>query len=56
MRSLLARLHDTFKRQALDRELDDEIATHLELATAEMQARGMNREAIYTRSRDRMAA
>jgi len=44
MRSLLARLHDTFKRQALDRELDDEIATHLELATAEMQARGMNRE------------
>ena len=27
MRSLLARLHDTFKRQALDRELDDEIAT-----------------------------
>jgi putative ABC transport system permease protein len=44
MRSLLARLRDTFKRQALDRELDDEIATHLELATAEMQARGMNRE------------
>jgi predicted permease len=44
VRSLLARLRDTFRRQALDRELDDEIATHLELATAEMQARGMNRE------------
>jgi putative ABC transport system permease protein len=44
MRSLLARLYDTFRRQALDRELDEEIATHLELATAEMQARGMNRE------------
>jgi len=44
MRSLFARLRDTFKRQALDRELDDEIATHLELATEEMQARGMNRE------------
>lgn len=44
MRSLLARLHDSFRRQALDRELDDEIATHLELATAEMQARGMNPE------------
>jgi putative ABC transport system permease protein len=44
MRSLLARLHDAFRRQALDRELDDEIATHLELAIAEMQARGMNRE------------
>ena len=44
MRSLLARLRDAFKGQALDREVDDEIATHLELATMEKQARGMNRE------------
>ena len=44
MRSLIARLRETFKRQTLDRELDAEIATHLELATEEMQARGMNRE------------
>jgi hypothetical protein len=44
VRALVARLRDAFKRQMLDRELDDEIATHLELAAAEMQARGMNHE------------
>lgn len=44
MRSLFARLRDTFRRGTLDRELDDEIATHLELAASEMQARGMTRD------------
>jgi predicted permease len=44
VRSLFARLRDTFNRRTLDREFDAEIATHLELAIAEMQARGMSRE------------
>jgi putative ABC transport system permease protein len=44
MKSLFARLRDALRRQTLDRELDQEIATHLELATAEMHARGMNLE------------
>src|SRR5262249_23949395 len=44
VRSWFARVRDAFRRKALDRELDDEIATHLELAAAEMEARGMNRE------------
>jgi putative ABC transport system permease protein len=44
MTSVFARLRDTFNRRALDRELDDEITTHLELAVADMQARGMNPE------------
>ena len=45
MRSLLARMLDTFRRRALDREIDNEIAVHLELATSEMEAGGMNRDA-----------
>jgi predicted permease len=44
VRSLFARLRDVFRGRALDRELDDEIATHLELAIEELQARGMNPE------------
>ncbi len=44
MRSLFARLRDTFSRQRLDRELDTEIATHLALAAADMEGRGMNQE------------
>ena len=44
MRSLFARLLDTFRRRTLDRELEHEIATHLELAAADMPARGMNAE------------
>ena len=51
MRSLIARLRDAFRRQALDRDLDEEIATHLELAAAEMQARGMNREEAWRTAR-----
>jgi hypothetical protein len=42
MRALLARLRDAFNRRALDREFDDEIAAHLELAAADLQARGMD--------------
>ena len=45
MRSLFARLFDAFRRRTLDRELEGEIATHLELAAADMEARGMSREA-----------
>jgi len=44
VRKLLSRLHDAFRRQTLDRELDDEIATHLEFAIADLQARGLNPE------------
>ena len=45
MRSLVARLIDTFRRRRLDREIDDEIAVHLEFAASDMQAQGMTREA-----------
>jgi predicted permease len=44
MRSLFARVRDSFKRRTLDRELDDEIAAHLEFAVADMQSHGMNGE------------
>jgi len=43
--SLFARLLDLFRRRTLDRELEHEIATHLELAAEEMQARGMDPQA-----------
>ena len=41
MRLLWARLVASVRRQALDRELDDEIAAHLEFSTTEMQSRGL---------------
>jgi hypothetical protein len=45
MRSLVARLLDSFRGRTLDRELEHEIAAHLEFAATDMQARGMDREA-----------
>ncbi len=43
MRALLARCADLVRRRTLDRELDDEIATHLQLAEADFHARGLSR-------------
>ncbi|HUR33683.1 MAG TPA: ABC transporter permease [Vicinamibacterales bacterium] len=51
MRSLVARIYDTLRRRALDVELDDEMATHLELAAAALQARGMTREEAWRTAR-----
>ncbi len=45
MRSLLARLLDSVRRRSLDRELDDELAVHLELAARDKQVKGMTRVA-----------
>jgi predicted permease len=45
MRVLFARLVDTFRRRRLDRELETEIAVHLDMAAADMEAGGMSREA-----------
>ena len=45
MRALLTRLVDVVRGRKLDHELDSEIAVHLDLATAEMEAAGMSREA-----------
>ena len=42
---------DTVHRRRLDRELDNEIAVHLELAAAEMEARGMTRDAARRAAR-----
>src|SRR5262249_50012730 len=43
-RPLLARLIALFQRRRLDRELADEIATHLEMAAADNRARGLSPE------------
>ena len=45
MRRFAWRVLAVFRRLRLERELDDEIAGHLELATAEHIARGMSPEA-----------
>lgn len=45
MRRLWVRLVASIRRQALDRELDDEIAAHLEFSTTEMQSRGLQPDA-----------
>ena len=39
---LLARFAALFRRRKLDRELEEEVATHFELLTAEYVARGMD--------------
>src|SRR4051794_36595262 len=44
MRWIVSQLRGILRRDTLDRELDDEIATHLQLATAALEARGMVRE------------
>lgn len=53
MRSLFARLVDVFRRHQLDRELDAEIAAHLDLAASEMEANGMSREVARRAARTR---
>ena len=45
MRPFLARLIALFQRRRLDRELADELATHLEMAIADNRARGMSPDA-----------
>ena len=44
MRALLARLLALFHRRQLDRELSDEMSTHLELSTADLVASGLSLE------------
>lgn len=51
MRSLLARMLDALQGRRLDREIDNEIAVHLELAMSEMEARGMSRDAARRAAR-----
>ncbi len=45
MRSLLARAADMLRRRQRDRDLDAEIAVHLELAASDLQARGLDPDA-----------
>ena len=46
-RELYAKLTAWIHRRDLDRELEDEIATHLELAEAETLQRGMDPEEAH---------
>src|ERR1700723_3754777 len=48
IRMLLSRCAAVFKRQDLDKELDEELEGHIEMATEENRARGMNEEAART--------
>src|SRR5689334_182701 len=41
MRSFFTRLRALFRRSRLERDLDDEVATHLDLLTRDYVARGM---------------
>jgi len=44
MRTLLERIAAFFRRRELDRELDQELAVHLDLATEDNIRRGLSRE------------
>ena len=48
IRMLLSRCAAFFKSQGLDKDLDDELRSHIEMATEDNQARGMDREAART--------
>jgi hypothetical protein len=48
IRMLLSRCAAFFKRQNLDKDLDEELRSHIEMATEENQARGMDDEAART--------
>src|SRR5215475_12039557 len=50
-RTLLSRLVALFRRRNLDRDLDDELAAHLELAIAENVRSGMRPEEARTAAR-----
>lgn len=51
MRSLLTRLLNSLRPRRLGRDFEDEIATHLELATADKQASGLSRDAAARAAR-----
>ena len=42
IRMLLSRCRAVFKRQDLEKDLDEELEGHIEMATEENRARGMN--------------
>ena len=44
IRTFLKRIASVFRKKELDAALDEELRTHIELATAENRARGMNRK------------
>src|ERR1700733_6354985 len=48
IRMLLSRCAALFKRQSLDRDLDEELRNHIEMATEDHQARGMDKQAART--------
>ena len=48
IRMLVSRCGAFFKSQSLDKDLDDELRSHIEMATEDNQARGMDREAART--------
>jgi predicted permease len=48
IRMLLSRCAALFKRQDLDKDLDEELEGHIEMATEENRARGMNEQAART--------
>ena len=45
MRAMISRCAALFRRRVLDRELDDEVRAHLEMAAEANQKRGMSAEA-----------
>lgn len=48
LRTLILRMASLFRRGKLDAELDEELRSHIDLATTENIARGMNRKAAQT--------
>jgi predicted permease len=48
IRMLLSRCAAFFQRQNLDKDLDEELRSHIEMATEDNQARGMDEEAART--------